>query len=518
LAESTIEYVNEKLLVLRAAKQYANKLTETREIECPACGQNIDSLHFKEHVEHEETQLDEINKVFASRTESIDNLVSIINDFNRTMILPELETWKDEQIVEAFTISVDFLTEFDIQDLKDDPRDEKISALKDHMTPIMELAQESSKTAPTEVTKLTQDQTTVTEASRILSGSKLRSEIDKINNLRSTIEKTEACTREYIHDKSAEVIEEISEDIQRMWLVLHPGEQITDVKLYVPDDTDKAIDIGLNFFGTNQDSPRLTLSEGNRNGLGLCIYLSMAKRENDLDRPLILDDVVISLDRFHRGMIVELLQSEFADRQVIVLTHDREWFTELKFQLDERVWLFKTLLPYETPAEGIRWSGRTSTFDDARALLTDRPDSAGSDARKIMDVQLSIIAEKLFIKLPYLRGLKNDRRLAHEFLSKIISIAPNCFQHKPTETYETYDEAITALREADVLILSWANRAAHTFDIVRPEAERLITTCETSLDYFSCNLCGKFIWFADAAGPQVKQCECGNIRWRYGRG
>ena len=79
----------------------------------------------------------------------------------------------------------------------------------------------------------------------------------------------------------------------------------------------KAIDIALKFYGTEQDSPRLTLSEGYRNSLGLCIFLAMAKREAGNDRPLILDDVVVSFDRNHRGMIVELLEKYFADR------HDR---------------------------------------------------------------------------------------------------------------------------------------------------------------------------------------------------
>ena len=93
-----------------------------------------------------------------------------------------------------------------------------------------------------------------------------------------------------------------------MWAILHPGEPIENVCLYLPENTDKAIDIGLQFHGIKQDSPRLTLSEGYRNSLGLCIFLAMAKRETDKDRPLILDDVVVSLERNHRGMIVEVLE------------------------------------------------------------------------------------------------------------------------------------------------------------------------------------------------------------------
>jgi len=71
-----------------------------------------------------------------------------------------------------------------------------------------------------------------------------------------------------------------------MWKILHPAEAIEDVRLYVPKDADKAIDIGLKFHGKEQESPRLTLSEGYRNSLGLCIFLAMAKLEAGNDRPV----------------------------------------------------------------------------------------------------------------------------------------------------------------------------------------------------------------------------------------
>jgi hypothetical protein len=132
-----------------------------------------------------------------------------------------------------------------------------------------------------------------------------------------------------------------------------------------------------------------------------------------MDGPIFLDDVVVSLDRNHRGMVAEILNEEFSGRRVIVLTHDREWYTELKHQLPESQWRFKTLLPWQDPLVGIRWSTKSTTFDEARAYLESRPDSAGNDARKIMDVELALVAEKLPLNLLYLRGDKNDHRTAY---------------------------------------------------------------------------------------------------------
>jgi hypothetical protein len=214
-----------------------------------------------------------------------------------------------------------------------------------------------------------------------------------------------------------------------------------------------------------------------------------------------LDDVVISLDRDHRGMLVELLKKEFSERQVIILTHDRDWYTELRQQFDGKTWIFRALLPYETPLLGIRWSDKTTTFDDARAQVKNRPDSAGNDARKIMDIELALIAERLKIRLPFLRGDKNDKRLAHEFLERFVADGKECFKVRTGTSYAVYTEAIDACKEADRLLISWANRASHSFDLVRSEANKLIDICEKTLAYFlKCPSCGRGVYFTEAKG------------------
>lgn len=200
------------------------------------------------------------------------------------------------------------------------------------------------------------------------------------------------------------------------------------------------------------------------------------------------------------------------------MTHDRDWYTELRQQLDEKNWTFRALLPYETPKLGIRWSDKSTTFDDARALLKDRPDSASNDARKIMDVELAPIAERLRIKMPYVRADKNDKRMAHDFLERIVADGKKCFQKKSGKDYVVYCSAVDALEKADRLLVTWGNRASHTLDVVRSEAAKLIDTCEAALESLKCATCHKPVWFADAGGAEWVQCLCGETRWRYGKG
>ena len=216
-------------------------------------------------------------------------------------------------------------------------------------------------------------------------------------------------------------------------------------------------------------------------------------------------------------MVQELLEKEFSDRQVIILTHDREWYTELRHQLGNTGrWNFRTLLPYETPDIGIRWSHGTSTFDDARSLLATRPDSAASEARKIMDVELSLIAERLQIRLPYLRADKNDMRTAYDFLNRIVADAKQCFQKRDGDRFVAHEEAIEACAEAERLLVSWGNRGAHSFGVAKAEAAKLIDACEEAIAAFVCDLCNPHcdVWKLEERNGKYVQCQGGHIRWR----
>ncbi|MBI4681904.1 MAG: hypothetical protein HY757_02250 [Nitrospirae bacterium] len=518
LSEVVEPFIIERLEILKAASRFADKLGKEKEINCPACGRLISVELFQAHIIDEKERLQDILNTFNKRKASIGTLCDDLKSLKSSLNKEDVKSWRDEIsegiLVDCFT----YLNGIDSETLRTSCTEVDLKDIEDKLVPIVEAAVTGSKDAPLDVRQLSNDKLTVDAANTVIEISEIAAAVTRTSVLVSFLDTLEQGIREEIRSQSEKVIDEISTDVQSMWSILHPGESIDDVKLYLPEDSDKAIDIGLKFHGVEQDSPRLTLSEGNRNSLGLCIFLSMAKREADNDRPLFLDDVVVSLDRHHRGMIQELLDKEFGQRQVILLTHDREWYTELRQQLDNNQWIFKALLPYENPNLGIRWSHKTTTFDDARALLIIRPDSAGTDARKIMDIELAFIAEHLQIRMPYLRADKKDKRLAHDFLERIIADGKTCFQKKTDTVYESYRDAIIAFEKTDSLLVSWANRGTHTFDIVRPEAVKLIDACEKALESFKCLLCGKSVWFADAEGAEWVQCQCGQLRWRYGKG
>jgi hypothetical protein len=135
-----------------------------------------------------------------------------------------------------------------------------------------------------------------------------------------------------------------------------------------------------------------------------------------------------------------------------------------------------------------------------------------------MDVELAVIAERLQLRLPYRRGDNNDKRTCIEFLDQIKADAKRCLQKKDGVEFSAYDAGLELLDQAGRLLVTWGNKASHSPDVARPEAEKLIDACEKALNVFQCGLCSKSLWFADAGNAEWVQCQCGDLRWRYGKG
>jgi energy-coupling factor transporter ATP-binding protein EcfA2 len=516
LAGSVEPLIAEKLSVLRSAQDFAAKLEDTGEVRCPACGKNIAAAEFKAHVGAEQDRLRVITSAFDDRGRALGEMVDGLKAIKAALAKPELGDLRASIEATAARSDLQWIESCDPESYRRSASDANLTEVERHAQAIIASADAASHNAPPDIAELSRDQIITDGAKLVLEAMPIASEISRVEGLLAFVNALEGRIRVEIRERSESVIGEISADIAALWTSLHPHEPIENVGLSLPEE-DKAIDVALRFYGKDQDSPRLTLSEGYRNSLGLCIFLALAKQEASNDRPLILDDVVVSFDRGHRGMIAELLEKQFADRQVIVLTHDRDWYAELRHQLPDDRWSFRSLLPYESPALGIRWSDKTTSFAEARAHISSRPDSACNDARKVMDVELSLISERVQVRLPYLRGERNDHRMSNDFLERLIADGAKCLQMKSGNDYPIYAAGLEELTAAHRLLVTWANRGSHTQDATPAEASKLIDACEKALAVFHCSGCGKQLWFSDAGGPEWTQCQCGDLRWRYGK-
>jgi DNA repair exonuclease SbcCD ATPase subunit len=123
------------------------------------------------------------------------------------------------------------------------------------------------------------------------------------------------------------LLQRISGRVAKIYSALHPAEDLDAVS--IEPWTAKGVELAINFYGSRQRPPHGVLSESHLNSLAIALFLAMAASFNEKLGFLILDDVINSFDVEHRGRLAELLADGFADWQLIVLTHDQQFFEHL---------------------------------------------------------------------------------------------------------------------------------------------------------------------------------------------
>ncbi len=509
--------LDSRIEILERTSVFIDRLArDINEIDCPSCGRAIKVNEFTNHVSHELKSLQELRSIRDIAKSTLRNLTNSLDKVQRDFKQDIISSWLNEEEQKELRVPATQLLSIDLAIWHDEYPTEDIAVL-DNILPqiITRIKSVLDKAAPS-TKKLLDDKATVDAISNVDRITTLEKEIKRMNRIIGALASSEDAIRGYIRSRTQDIIGNISSDILNLWTKLHPGEPIEDIKLYIPGDADKAIDICLKFFGKNQPSPRLTLSEGHRNSLGLCIFLGLSRLDDSKKHPIFLDDIVSSWDREHRGMLARILMEDLSDRQVFLFTHDREWFHELRTVLPAKTWKFLVLKPWISPDIGLRWSQSQDTFDDARDLIKQNAEAAGNRVRAIMDTQLGIIAEKLKIRMPYARGDRNDCRTCIEFLETIISEAKTHLRKRVGDAWQEYLDPIDDLNNARKFLIAWGDRASHAGTITPSEVEQLIQICEKALDRFKCEGCRSFIWAADRVSQEKLQCTCGNMQWKYG--
>ena len=508
--------LDRRIGVLQAAEAFVDAVgSDGDEVDCPACGRPVRTAEFAQHVHDELSALEDARSARTAARKARQAFATSLGEVLRKTKNAEVSDWLDQPGQRECKGAVTGLGGVDLDRWEEGWSAEEYHAFASCIPLVACHVQTAIKAAPPSTQQLIADQEIVSAAASIPQIRVLELQTARVRKIVEALAVAESAVRNAIKTRTRVIIQRISRDAQRLWSKLHPDEPIEDIRLQIPGDADRAIDIGLKFFGVDQPSPRLTLSEGHRNSLGLCIFLALAGLEPEEDRPIILDDIVSSLDREHRGMLIDVLLQDLNSRQVLLFTHDREWFAELRARLPSRAWNFRTLRPWESPDVGLQWSDSANTFDDARALIAVRPEAAGNCVRAIMDGRLSMAAEKLKVFVPHLRGDRNDQRTCVHFLERIISEAPRRFRKRDGESWTEHLEATMDWKEAHDLLISWGNRSSHTGSLVRSEVGRLIQTCEKALSHFRCSTCGDPVWIAGQPTRERLECNCRELRWMY---
>lgn len=214
-----------------------------------------------------------------------------------------------------------------------------------------------------------------------------------------------------------------SNDINSLYQFMNPGEKVDGIK-FVPlekDDELTGITLKMQFFDNEVQPPHKFLSESHLNCLGISFFLTAAKAFNKHIGFLILDDVISSFDSNHRSRFADLLIDKFSDYQIILLTHEKQWFEYVRNAVKGKNWIVRSM----------KWNDeRGSHLDEPPEKFKDRieskiknnsEDGLGNDIRKYLEFLLKQIAANLKIKLEFRFNEENEDRMAYELLTCLIS-------------------------------------------------------------------------------------------------
>jgi energy-coupling factor transporter ATP-binding protein EcfA2 len=298
----------------------------------------------------------------------------------------------------------------------------------------------------------------------------------------------------------AELLSAISRRVAQIYSALHPGEDLDAVS--VEPWTAKGVELAIDFYGSRQRPPHGVLSESHLNSLAIALFLAMAERFNEQIGFLLLDDVINSFDVEHRGRLAELLADGFSEWQLIVLTHDQQFFEHLSRRapswrkLEFTSWSHASgprTTQYETP--GILGNAR-------ERLESGDVHGAASKARRALEELLQEVCEALWAPLPFRRGQANDKREIGELFKGVR----RALKERAKPLLESVEPLLRNL-EADVG--ATLNVAIHG-SRGRPGASEVEAALEriAALDQkWSCSQCMTRVWHRGT--PEAGRCKCG---------
>jgi len=267
--------------------------------------------------------------------------------------------------------------------------------------------------------------------SNILASKEAFLNIQKLNKQKEVLE-NQRKTLELIYNefvkKQKEALEDFinsfSERINEFYQYMNPGEPFQEIKVVAigEDDELNGITIEYKYNGNWVSPPQKYFSESHLNCFGLSFFLASVEAFNNENKFIILDDVISSFDSTHRKSFADLLFEKFSDYQIILLTHEIEWFTNIVSPLAKKNgWLTNI----------IRWTAIKGTHIDSEpkalkefvdnSLAEGMTINLGNPIRTYLEHFLKEVCFNLDVKVSYKPNVVNEKRMADELINELKS-------------------------------------------------------------------------------------------------
>lgn len=221
------------------------------------------------------------------------------------------------------------------------------------------------------------------------------------------------------HDYSQTILDSISDEADRLYEMIHPGEGLGGSKLSMVRRN--SIEQKAKFAG-QEVVPGAFYSESHLDTLGFCVWVAIAKLESPENTVVVLDDVFTSVDLEHLRRITNVI-GDMVDSfaQVIIVTHSRRWhdYYRLNQGGSPTIELRELFRPHG--ALGIQIAGTTLPVGHLAQKLQEQPldrQSVASMAGILLEAMLDRLCFLYGISLP--RNAVNRWTLGH-YLSAMSS-------------------------------------------------------------------------------------------------
>ncbi len=234
-------------------------------------------------------------------------------------------------------------------------------------------------------------------------------------------------------------IDSFSSKINEYYQYMNPDEPFQEIKIVTMGEEDElnGITIEYKYNGAWVSPPQKYFSESHLNCFGISFFLASVDAFNDINEFIVLDDVISSFDSNHRKRFAQLLFEKFSERQIILLTHEEEWFRNfVKPLAKKKNWLVNEIKWTEAKGTHFEESQGDIKSRIEKKLLESVIDGLGNPIRKYLESILKEICMNLDVKVSFRLNEINEKRMPDELInelkSRIKSKSKDLKEHYPT--------------------------------------------------------------------------------------
>ncbi|MBI5204702.1 MAG: hypothetical protein HZA11_07285 [Nitrospirae bacterium] len=293
--------------------------------------------------------------------------------------------------------------------------------------------------------------------------------------------------------------------INEYYQFMNPEEQIKEIKLKTIENEDELVGLTVSFkyYDSEVSPPHKYFSESHLNCFGLAFFLASVRAFNKENKFILMDDVISSFDANHRKRFADLLIEKFAEYQIILLTHEKQWFDYVKSVVQNKNWQISEIKWSEAKGAHLEESAGSLRQRIEYKITNNVDDDLGNNIRVYLEHILKNIASTLKVKVEFQFNDKNEDRMCHELLSELKGKAA-----KSSTDFTVYSPLFGRTLASTFI----ANKDSHdsSFNPSMGDLKALWKDAQDIENLFYCVTCQKFVSlkYYDEGNKKVK-CKCG---------